>query len=239
MNNEYLLPDGSPRYGIRTVERAEPQEPDAGPQATPGASVREAAEMGMHAMYFASRVRRYRPWARAMHPLTAELVSQFPNHFRDAGRIVEEQLGSDKAWRKRLSNDMSTVQREAGDLPVKGALSALAVTVGYVAAVITLVTVSARTDVFNAVQGIALIILLRTAFALAVRRITNSVRTAHSLRLTAAEREELRQDIQLATFLEVLDSQGVDVPPATSYRVLSGFRDIQASKDAVAGMKIA
>lgn len=239
MNSEYIMPDGSPRYGIRTDERQEQQKQDARAYAAPGSAAEEASRVGMQAMYFASRVRRYRPWTRGMHPLTAELVDQFPDHFRDAGRIVEDKLGSAKTWHKRLVKDANSLRREIGDVTVRGALAALGIAAGYVAACIALVAVSAWTDVFSAVQAIALFILLRMTLFVAVKGVTNKVRGTHALRLTTVEREDLLLDIQLATFLEILDARGVEVPPATSYRVLSGFRDIQASAAVVADMKIA
>lgn len=173
-----------------------------------------------------------------MHPMTAELVEAFPADFSEAGRIVEEELGSSKAWHKRLAKDADELRREAGDIPARSALIALGIVVAYFGAGITLITVAASTDIFTALQGITLFILLRIAGVSVVRWTNNRVRGTHALRLTATEREDLRLDIQLAAFVEVLESKGVDVPPATAYRALSGFRDIQSSAAAVAGMKI-
>ncbi|MFD1214876.1 hypothetical protein ACFQ36_22880, partial [Arthrobacter sp. GCM10027362] len=101
--SEYLLSDGSPRYGLRTEETS----PAAAPARTEDARAipREASRLGLHHLSTAVDSRLTRAWADQDDPLLAALRAGHPAELAEAEGLVRNELGGRADWlRKARAN---------------------------------------------------------------------------------------------------------------------------------------
>lgn len=103
-STEYLLADGSPRYGIRTEESTEVQENGPQAEAAPAdPAIRHIAGLDGTALVVAAALRRQHLARFGRDAPLRALERKYPEASEQASAAVIEELGSVRVWRKALT----------------------------------------------------------------------------------------------------------------------------------------
>ncbi|NKX56252.1 hypothetical protein [Arthrobacter mobilis] len=227
ISTDYLLSDGSPRYGIRT-ETALPSSAPAWPDDA-RLVPREASRLGLQHLAAAIDSRLTRAWADKEDPLLAALRAGHPAELAAAEDLVNAELGGRTAWlRKAQANRAAFLAPVAGRRQADGRYG----TAVLQRAVLVLVLTGVAGAVAAATQGNLLPLL---AAGLAVcglayvlgNLVTARLRLPVPARLQSAWLEEIRRDITDATLLSILRSKGVDVDERTARAAVRGWEHLR------------
>jgi hypothetical protein len=227
ISTEYLLADGSPRYGVRTAEAV----PAAAPAlpSDPGLVARAASRLGLHHLAAAADSRVTRRWADKDDPLLAALRAEHPAELAEAKGLVEAELGGRADWLRRARSNHNaflapvTGRRRAAGSHAAAMLQRAALALGLTG-----------TAGFVAVstQGNLLLLLATGVVVCGLAYVLGSMVTAR-LRLPVPARlfgrwlEEIRTDITDATLLALLQSRRIEVDDRTARAARRGWEHLQ------------
>lgn len=229
VRSDYLLADGSPRYGIRTEETAEIPEatPEEAAPAVP--AIRHIGGLDGTALVVAAAIRR-RHLARFGRgaPLRA-LQRKHPEASTQAAAAVMEELGSVRAWRKALTKRFF----EENDPQIDGRT---ALTVFGTLAIWVLVFAMTVTSAFLGARPLESGFLL-LAGALASSMFYSSGIAGHGS-VHVKDLNLLHQDAYIITLVEIIAANGGEVDPeysADAKRAMGRFRSAEAAVQTLKG----
>ncbi|MCG2624893.1 hypothetical protein LVY72_23670 [Arthrobacter sp. I2-34] len=233
---EYLLADGSPRYGVRR-DGAEPPVIKARP-ADPRLIARDAARLGLHHLAAAVDSRLTRSWADQDDPLLATLRARHAAELAEAESLVKAELGGRTAWLRRArANHGAFLAPAVGRRKADGRYGAAALQ----RAVLVLALTGAAGFVAVATHGdvLALLIAGLAVCGLAYLlggMVTERLRLPVPARLRGIWLQEIRRDITDATLLAILRAKGADVDAPTARAAGRGWAHLQTVAATVDGI---
>ncbi|NMR31972.1 hypothetical protein [Crystallibacter degradans] len=224
---EYLLADGSPRYGIRTDDAPAP----AVSKPVTGKLPAEAAA-GLHrqqlAMAAALRTVRFR--SEDAEELVAKLRSEHPAEHVEALKAAVDHLGTPRKWaRASLYRFTEQVTDSLMDSPA-GVSRFL---IPAVAAVLFLLGIPALAiglplagyELSLTLPVLALYFFVGARF---VGSMMAKARYPERFKLNRYLAEDLYLDVVDATLVRILQDKGTEIDPVTERMANRGWRDIQA-----------
>lgn len=235
-NDEYMMADGSPRYGIRTGSSAdvlEPAESAAAPSAA-GTFAQKAAGFTANHLAVAARLRYTARNSAGAQKALEDLRASHPAEYQEAAEAVAAELDSLKDW-YRAAN-YSTRQAVVTSEHVRGvsgltrrALGArLLLTLVPVIAMLGLLLAGAEFWLaFSAFMAATLVEpMVKDRYA---RRTLGP----DHMRVSAAAAGVLWDDIVDATFISILDGKGTAVGPFARQAALAGWTHLSRTAEAV------
>lgn len=237
MNSEYLLADGSPRYGSRTTDSSAGE--PAVPQANPGIRVEEAAEgaarLGLDDLAAAMDRRLASSWADAPDPLVDGLRKDHPEELIAARDLVKLHLGSHWQWllkaqavRDKRLEPVLRRRRASGS-----AREILALRLALMAALIALPAYLVATDRENLLKLVLVGVGCIVAALVCGHFITVHARVPVMPNLRSAWLAELRNDVVDATLVAILQNKGVELEPRVITAGQRGWKSIRTASRAV------
>lgn len=226
---EYLLEDGSPRYGIRTAEY---QEAPAAAAVRPDARVEQVAEAAAlldgAELRLAADHRHVLDRITGDAPLIQALREEYPEYLREAEAIVAERLGPPKAWAK---DARTAFQKAVGEeAAMNGTLAARTpAMLGYLALQLGILTLIVGMAVNEVPLAYFLAIFVGLHFALrpTQRKLTRTVMRGLPTRVGPEDARELWDAVVNATLLAVLAGKGITVDPATDRAARRGWNHLR------------
>lgn len=235
-NDEYMMPDGSPRFGVRVGEGlADTTEPtEATAPVTAGDLAHRAEDFTAHQLSVAGKLRFTARNNAGAEKALRDLRVSHPAEYGEAVAAVNEHLGSPKEWRQDASeaSRMAVLESEkergvvAGT--INGMLLRLALAVLPIVAVIGLLA-----------AGIDQWIAFSVSFAvsLAIGPIQGYVKRrtigADGAEVSAATVGVLWDDVVDATFVNILEAKGIPVDAYTHKAATAGWIHLARTADAV------
>jgi len=233
MSNEYLLADGSPRYGHRTAPAGAVQPTTT--IAAPAEVAEEAAKLSLDVMAAAIDRRLRSAWADEPDPAVEALRRDNPEELAAARALVRLHLGSQRHWRikaqavrdKQLAGTWSR-RRAAGR-----SREVLALRLGLMAALIAppaYIVATSPDDILRLLlAGIA-------CFAFAVvagHFLTCRAHVPVMPNIRGPWLAELREDVVNATFVAILENKGTPPASGTAAAARRGWESIQAASKVI------
>lgn len=223
-NAEYMLEDGSPRYGIRTTGLVAEGETPAITPAIVGRTAEEAATLDGAELKLAAQHRFVLDRFVNDAATISDLREAHPDELKEAEDTVAARLGSPAVWRvgarKAYARSVAEEADKDGTLPNLFAHTLMAIAI-YLGAIVLAIGAASLEIPFTALFLVILGYWFLTApLQRKIRR--QALRKA----LPVVEPEDARifwDDVVNATLLSVLRSKGVHVDIATSAALMRGW----------------
>lgn len=235
-NEEYLMPDGSPRYGIRVgdglVDATDATE--AAAPVTAGDLAHRAEDFTAHQLSVAGKLRFTARNNAGAEKALRDLRVSHPAEYSEAVAVVTEHLGSPREWRQdateasRMAVLDSEKERGVVAGTVSGMLLRLALAVLPIVAVIALLA-----------AGVDQLIAFTASFAvsLAIGPIQGYIKRrtlgADGAEVSPATVGVLWDDVVDATFVNILEAKGVAVEASAHKAATAGWVHLARTADAV------
>lgn len=236
-NNEYMLADGSPRYGVRIGNGLvdDEEEPTAEPStASTGDLAGQAASFTAHQLSVAGKLRFTARNNTAGEKALRDLRASRTAEYAEAVAAVTEQLESPKAWRhaagRAARQAVVESERARGVAPVtfNAMLLRLGLSVLPIAAVVLLLAVNV---------GFWPAFLVAFALSLAVDPIQAHVRRRtlgpDNAGVSLPVVSVLWDDVVDATFINILEAKGIAINPFDYKAATAGWVHLARTADSV------
>lgn len=224
-NPEYMLEDGSPRYGIRTTGLEAIAEAPARPQATVAQTADAAAQLDGAELKLAAQHRYILDRFRQDAEVISSLREAHPEELKLAEAAVEARLGSPRTWifgaRKAYIDTTIDDAEKSGTMVSQftAMMTSLGISIGSLVILIGMMVNNVPPLPFLGVTlGLWLILI-------PVRRKLDRTADRSTLPHDVSKDEALAfwDDVVNATFLAVLQNKGVEVDLATSAALTRGW----------------
>ena len=235
-NDEYMMADGSPRYGIRTgglTDVLEPAAPAAAPEAA-DALAKKAAGYDANDLAVAARFRYAIRNSSGAQKALEDLRDSHPAEYKEAIKVVAAELNSLKDWHRSAS--YSSRQAVLISERVRG-LNGLTRTALFMrlllhlAPLVVIVGLLAAGAEFWVAFGAFLAAIM--AEPLAKERYARRTIGPDHMGVSMAAAGVLWEDIVDATFINILDGKGITVGPFARQAALAGWNHLSRTAEAV------
>lgn len=223
---EYLMPDGSPRFGIRTG----PSDAAPGPVAVPaqtngGQAAAQANLMTAPQLKNAASYRFVLDGFGADEEIIADLRANHPKQLATATALVVGQLGSPRKWIEASQRRFTDTVVERGVDP-RRTLRALT---AYLALSVIPLLAFASAVLLELPDWATLAVAVFATLGLkpAMRKVLRNARGAIIGKVGPEDRRMLWDDVVNATLLEVLADKGIAVDPVTAHAARRRFKHIR------------
>lgn len=220
--------DGSPRYGIRTLEPT-PSAAEPSSAASPIYIIRYAAGLDRIALAAAIDSRLRQSWADEDDPLLVRLRADHRNELREARRFVKSVLGTNSKWL-----DTSAAHFYVNLAPVITRRRAAGRTASATVERLGLFVLLILPPLLLVIGGASLALLLASGIVSSILAVVLGETITARLRLPVAPvirkpwLQELRRDIEDATLLALLQAKGIEVDPDTAKAAMRGWEHLKA-----------
>ncbi|NKX55982.1 hypothetical protein [Arthrobacter mobilis] len=235
IRSEYLLADGSPRYGIRTQDAA--PTPSAPKAALSGrAPAEEAARLDLHQLAMAASLRSLRPTADNEAELLAALRTDNPKEHAEALKAAAEHLDSPRRWHRAASGPFWERHVKGMLKTSNGAVRFLPPALGLVAFLLglpALILVMAFSGTEPSV-GLPVTVMYLFFGSRAVNSLLKKRRFPERYRISRYLVEGLHQDVTDATLVHILRRDGREIDPAAERAALRGWNRLKDTAEKVA-----
>lgn len=233
MSNEYQLLDGSPRYGIR--HEGAPQQDAPAPAIRSEEAAEKASSLSLDQLAGAIDRRLTGSWADTTDPLVEALRADYPEELTAAKALVKIHLGSNRRWlaKAQAARDKALAEtvrrRKESGLAHEVLILRLCLLLGMLSLPVYLVATDVD-DLFKLVlAGIGCIAVAAVGgFALTVKERLPVMPVIRGPWLN-----ELREDIQDATLVAIVQNKGVELDSKTARAGRRGWESILHAAAAV------
>ena len=226
LTQKYLLPDGSPLYGIR-AELLAPTQTVMIP-ADPARIPRSAVKLGSRVLAAAIDHRLHQPWSDHRDPQIEALRAAHPQELAQAEALVKSELGDARTWRDKAGRIFDThraaVKARRRKTLLTGKLAVLRGLLILALAVVPIALVAAGAPL----QALVAVGLAAVALAVACGQlITTHERIPEYPKIRVRWLADLRHDVVDATFVAVLMQAGIAVESHAAAAASRGWESLR------------
>lgn len=237
-NDEYMLPDGSPRYGIRVGNGlVDTQEPEPVTAPSGEAPAVRADELNSFHLAVAGDLRFMARGHRDSDEALQQLREAHPTEFKEAEEAVVKVLESPAAWRRRSTAAARQIVVNAERSRGRNQETSKGVILGVALAAFPLVVCVILTVVgVNYWIAAGIYVALHFAVRPFRSRLERQAVAVEGINVTAAAVSLLWDDVVDATFIRVMSLRGLHVDPLARTAGTAGWehlRSIAADVDRV------
>jgi hypothetical protein len=235
-NDEYMLPDGSPRYGIRTgnglADVLEPAESAAAP--TAGTFAQKAAGFTANHLAVAARLRYTARNSAGAQKALEDLRASHPAEYKEAIEVVAAELDSLNDWHRTASYATrqavvtSEHVRGVSGLTRRALIARLLLSLIPFAVIVSLLLAGVEFWIAFSACMLATFVepLMKDRYA------HHTIGPTH-MRVSPAAARVFWDDIVDATFISILDGKAISVGPFARQAALAGWNHLSRTAEAV------